>query len=105
MKLDGSRSAAACNRDTAIAAFTKSRRVQDLLLDVAQPILAEEDFLADEKGRAAERAARNRVLRIPQQAVLHRRFLRASEQARGVEPGLLERAAHHLRVVHLLRLG
>src|SRR5947207_15849976 len=105
MKFRNNRPGVACNRDTAIAAFTKSRRVQDLLLDVAQPILAEEDFLADEKGRAAERAARNRVLRIPQQAVLHRRFLRASAQARGVEPGLPERAAHPLPGVPLLRLG
>src|SRR6266581_7634963 len=77
----------------------------DLFLDVAQPILAEEDLLADEEGRAAERAARDRGLRVLQQALLDLGLLHAREQTRGVEPGLVQGRADHLGIVHLLRLG
>src|SRR5689334_24254922 len=57
-------------------------------LDVAQLLLAEKHFLADEEGRRTECAALHRRLRVLHQLRLDLRILRAREQFCRVQPGL-----------------
>ena len=45
----------------------------DLFFDVAQPILAEVQLRADEEARRAEHAARDRVVDVRDQLLLHLR--------------------------------
>src|ERR1700733_10736848 len=58
---------------------------QDFLFHVAQSILAEEDFVADEECRTAEGAALDRLLRVLQEPVLDVLLLRARQQPSGIE--------------------
>jgi len=75
---------------------------QDFLLDVARPILAEKDFLTNEKCRSPECAAGNGYLRTFQEPVFDLRFLRARKQSFGIEAGFFERGPHDRRFVHVL---
>src|SRR5438128_3375890 len=52
------------------AALCLRAEVEDPLLDVTQPILAEEDLVRDEESRCSEGAARDRTLRVPEELVL-----------------------------------
>jgi hypothetical protein len=47
--------------------YSNLARREDHFLDVAQPVFAEEDLVADEEGGRAEGAARDRALRIAEQ--------------------------------------
>src|SRR5581483_8619732 len=68
----------------------------DLLLHVAQPILAEEDLVPDEERRCSERPPRDRTLRIRDELVLDLPGLDQREEPSGVEAGFLERRAEHV---------
>src|SRR5438477_7417419 len=74
------------------------------LLDLAQLLLAEEHLVADEEGRRAERAARDRGLGVLDQLGLDVGILRAREQLCAVEAGCGQRLRRDFEVVHLLRL-
>src|SRR6266436_6463963 len=75
------------------------------LLDLAQLLLAEKHFLADEKGRRAERAALDGRLRVLDQLHLDVGILRARQQFCRIEAGVRKRLAGLLGVVHLFRLN
>src|SRR5258705_1244282 len=75
------------------------------LLDLAQLLLAEKHFLADEKGRRAERAALDRGLGVLDQLRLDVGFLRARKQFCRIEAGARKSLERHLGVVHLFRLN
>src|SRR6266851_2011441 len=75
------------------------------LLDLAQLLLAEKHFLADEEGRRAEGAAFDRRLRVLDQLRLDVPFLRAGEQFCCVEAGCRERFHRHFGIVHFFRLA
>jgi hypothetical protein len=70
-----------------------SRCADDLRLDVAQSVLAEEDFVADEEGRTAEGAARDARFSVLDEALLDRGLLRPRQQDGGIEAGSFERCA------------
>src|SRR5437667_1798337 len=79
--------------------------LEDPLLDVSQPILAEEDLVPDEERRCPERAALDRALRVREELVLDLAGLDQLEESLPIQPRLLERRAEHARVVHLLGIG
>src|SRR3954447_13295197 len=74
----------------------------DFVFDVAQAVLAEIDFVADEEGWRAERAARYRVAGVLDQLLLDVVLLGAGDDAIDVQPGRQKRIAENQRVVHLL---
>ena len=65
--------------------FTVRSFARNQFLDLAQLLLAEKHFLADEEGRRAERAALDRRLRVLDQLRLDVGLLRAREQFRRIE--------------------
>src|SRR5260370_26533538 len=77
------------------------RRRRDRLLDLAEPLLAEEHLAADEERRNAEDAARNRRRGVVGELLLHRVALRRSQKARGIEPSRVHPARQHIRIVEL----
>src|SRR5512140_3172771 len=81
-----------------------SAAAKNCFFDVAQPVLAEVDVVADKEGRRAERATRDRALGVGAQLVLDLVGLRRREKAARVEPGLDQRPAQHLGIVELLWL-
>src|SRR4051812_42325295 len=74
------------------------------LFDVAQLLLAEEYFVADEEGRRAEGAALDRALRIFDELRLHLGLPCAGEQLGAVESRRIDRGDRDPGIVHLLRL-
>src|SRR5690242_2677523 len=76
-------------------------RSRNLLLDIAQLVLAEENLVADKESGAAERAARDRRLGVLQETLLDLGLLRARDQPCAVESGLLQRRGGDVRIVHL----
>src|SRR5262249_8135565 len=53
---------------------------------VTQPILAEEDLVADEESRCSEGPARDRTLRVGEELVLDLARLEQLEESLGVQP-------------------
>ena len=60
----------------------------DFFFDFAQPILAEIQLRTDEEARRAEHTARDRVVDVRDQLLLHLRQLGAGENRFGRQPGL-----------------
>src|SRR3546814_9341605 len=83
-------------RSAACRACLSERR-----FDLCKPVLAEEDFAADEKGRNAEHAARDRRFGVGGQPCLDFWLLRACKESRAVEAVRREEGRDDLRVVHL----
>src|SRR5262245_6842437 len=79
---------------------SESARADDLLLDVAEPVLAEVHLAPDEERRDAEGAALDGRLRVGHERVLHLLVLRTGHEAVRVEPRLHEGGATDLGVVH-----
>ncbi len=69
--------------------------------DEIQAVLAEEHLAADEEGRDAEHAARDRGFGVGGQPCLDRGLLRAREEGGAVEAVRREEGCDHLRIVHL----
>jgi hypothetical protein len=63
----------------------RSPPCENQLLDVTEPVLAEEDLVADEEGRRAEGAARDRALRIVQELRFDLRVLGQPFEPLGIE--------------------
>src|SRR5262245_12432308 len=77
---------------------------QDLFLDVAQLVLAEEHLLADEKRRRTENATTDRVGGEVNQPLLDVVLLSPRDQAVDIDAGGFECRAEDLEIIHLLRL-
>src|SRR5258708_915311 len=82
----------------------RSELLNDLFLDLAQSILAEEHLVADEEGRRAELAARDRTARVVDQLLLDVILLCPRDQTVDIDAGGQKCVAKDLRIVHLLRL-
>src|SRR5262245_39860100 len=76
----------------------------DLFLDLADAVLAEEDLVADVEGGRTERAARHGIAGVLDQLFLDLVLLGPGDDAVDIETGGQERLAEHLRIVHLFRL-
>src|SRR5438445_13012661 len=79
-------------------------RREDHFLNVAQPVLAEENFTADEEGRRAESAALDRALRIVEQPRLDRGVLNQFLEALGIETRREQGGTQYRRIVELFGL-
>src|SRR5277367_206429 len=77
----------------------------DRFLDVAQAILAEENFVADVKGRRAKGAALDGTIGVVDQLVFHRLGLDQLENLRSWQPRFVERRTIDGELVHLFRLS
>src|ERR1700745_53960 len=85
-------------------ALRRGRLRYDFVFDVAQAVLAEIDFVTDEEGWRAERAARDRSVGVFDQLLLDVVLLGAGGDAIDVESGRQKRIAEGLGIVHLLGL-
>src|SRR6202008_4766093 len=79
-----------------IAAPWLARR-EDHLLDIAEPVLAEENFVANEEGRRAESSALDRALRIGEQLRLDAGVLDQFAEPLGVETRLEQGGSEQCR--------
>src|SRR5579864_6201904 len=96
---------AICSRTRALRLPACRRlRFADRFLNIAQLVLAEEDFLADKEGGRAECAAVDGILRQLDEAVLDVGLLGAREEAIEIDAGRDEGVARDMRIVHLLGL-
>src|SRR5260370_34825721 len=73
------------------------RRRRDRLLDLAEPLLAEEHLPADEEGRNAEDAPRNRRRGVVCALLLPRSALRRGPTASAIDPTPAHPARHQTR--------
>src|SRR5438876_9914187 len=85
--------------------FTGRSFSRNQLLDLAQLLLAEKHFLANEESRRPERAAFDRGLRVLDQFRLDVGILRARKEFCRVEAGARKSLERHLGVVHFLGLN
>src|SRR6476659_4695538 len=74
--------------------------LDNLFLDLSQSILAKEHLVADEKGRRAKLAARDRTACVVAQLLLDVGLLCPRDQAVDIDAGGQERVAKDLRIVH-----
>ncbi len=92
-------SAAAAHRRCARRAYRPEQR----LANEIEPILSEEHRVADEEGRRAEHAARNRFLGVGDELGLHLGIGDERSERRRIEAGGGERRGEHVGIAEVLR--
>src|SRR6516162_6519540 len=84
-----------------VVAIFSRRRYQ--FLDIAQPVFAKKDLVADKEGGRAKSTARYRTLRIVEQPRLDLGVLDQFLEAVGIKTGIEQGGPQHRRIVELFR--